>query len=118
MTALTTISDMITRSVRGSFTTVVSQASTVPPCGDRPLCNQRDSIHDNIVLFYDVAPTPRLLGDEGRHLRRAVADRLDARGAEFRLHIRHLDGLNGGLGDLGGQRRRRLGRRRERNPSV
>src|SRR4051812_11022757 len=117
MTALTTISDMITRSVRGSFTTVVSQASTVPPCGDRPLCNQRDSIHHNIVLFNDVAPTPRLLGDEGRHLRRAVADRLDARGAEFRLHVRHLDGLDRGLRDLGDQRLRRLGWCRQREPA-
>jgi hypothetical protein len=32
-----TMSDMITRSVRGSLTTVLSQASTVPPCGDRPM---------------------------------------------------------------------------------
>src|SRR5712691_8943864 len=65
------------------------------------------SIHHDIVLPDHGAPALGLVADEGGGLGRAVADRVDAGGAEPRFDLRRLDRLDRGVRDRGDERRGR-----------
>src|SRR2546429_7489954 len=76
------------------------------------------SLRHDMICAYHLAPAPDFVLDEGGRFGRRAAVRLDIERAKARLHIGHLEHLDGGLGDLILQFRLEPGRSDHRVPDA